>query len=122
MHVLADDSELAAFFAGFLVVPSVEIQATFDVDRSSFREILLSELGLASPEGDFDECGLFLFLTLVIIPNTVDGHADFRNRSAFGSVAKFGISGEIADEHDFVEIGHNERNLKILARGCEQKT
>ena len=71
---------------------------------------MLGEFRLASPERDFDEGRFLLFLALVVVPDAVDGHADFGNSGALRSVAQFGIPGEIADEHDFVEIGHNRED------------
>jgi len=109
LEVFADHLEFAAFLAGGFIVPSVEVEAAFDVNWATFAEVLLGEFRLASPEGDVDESGFLLLAFLFIHPNAVDGEAEFGDGGAFWSVAQFGISGEISDEHDFVEIGHGKR-------------
>ena len=40
-----------------------ELEATLDVDGSSFPQILFGEFGLASPEGDIDKGGVFALFT-----------------------------------------------------------
>ncbi len=108
LEVFADHLEFAAFLACGFIVPGVEVETTFDVNWAAFAEVLLSEFRLASPEGDVDESGFLLFAFLFIHPNAVDGEAEFGDGGTFGSVAQFGVSGEIADQHDFVEIGHGK--------------
>lgn len=108
LEAFSDDFEFAAFLAGFLVVPSVHLEAAFDVCAAALGEVLLGEFRLAAPEGDIDEDRLFLLLVLLVVPNAVDRKGDIRHGGAFGSVSQFGIPGEVPDEHDFVQIGHND--------------
>ena len=121
LEVVADDFEAAAFFTGFLVIPGVHLEAAFDVGAAALGEVLLGEFGLAAPEGDIDEGGVFLFLSLFVVPDAVDGEGDVRDGFAAGGVAQFGISGEIADEHDFVEIGHSEWEDKSKEPGTTSR-
>ena len=111
LEAFADDFEFAAFLAGFLVVPGIHLQTAFDVNAAALAEVLLGEFRLTTPEGDVDEGGLFLFLSLVVVPNPVDGEGDVRHCRAFGGVAQFRIPGEIPDKHDFVEIGHSDEEV-----------
>lgn len=103
----SDDFKFAAFFAGFLVVPSIHLETAFNIDSASFGEVLLGKFCLAPPKGDIHEDGFFLFLVLFVVPDAIDGKGNVRDGGALGCVPKLGIPGEIPDEHDFVEIGHN---------------
>ena len=103
----ADNLELAALLAGGLVVPRVELETTFDVARIALGEILLGDLGLATPESDIHESGVLLLLALFVPPDAVDGEPELGDSRALGRVTQFRIPREVPDEHDFVEIGHN---------------
>jgi len=102
LESFADDFEFAAFFAGFLVIPGVHLETSFDVGAASLAQILLGEFGLAAPQGDIDKGGFLLFLALVVIPNAVDGERDIRHGGSLGSVSQFRIPGQVSDQHDFV--------------------
>ena len=88
------------------VVDSPELEAALDIGGAALGQILLGDFRLTSPEGDINEGGFLLALALFVVPDPVDGQPEFRHGGAFGRVAQLGIPGEIADEHDFVEIGH----------------
>ena len=115
----ADHFDLSALFASFFVVPRVHLQAAFDVSRAAFGEVLLCDLSLPAPKSDLHKGNIFLFLALVIVPHAFDRKGNLRDGSAFRSVAQFGISGEISDEHDFVEVGHSEKK-EVEGEGEEQ--
>ena len=99
--------EFAAFFASFLVVPSVHLQAAFNIGTTAFGEVLLGEFRLTPPERDIDKDCFFLLLILLVVPNPVNGKRNVRNRSALGRVTQFRVTGQIPDEHNFVKIGHS---------------
>ena len=105
---LANHLEFAAFLTGGLVVPGVEVESALDVDRATFGEVLLDGFRLAAPEGDVDKGGFLLLAFLVIRPCAVDREAELGDRGAAWGVAEFGITGEVPDEHDFIEVCHNE--------------
>ena len=119
LQVFSDHLEFAAFLAGFLVVPSIHLQAAFDVGAASLGEILLGELRLAAPQGDIDEDGFFLFLVLFVVPDAVNGKGDVRDGGALGCEPQFRIPCEVPDEHDFIEIGHNNEEVGSPGGRCQ---
>lgn len=102
LEVFSDDFEFAAFFSRFFIVPRIHLKAAFDVNAAAFVEVLLGKVGLPAPEGDIDEDGFFLLLVLLVGPDTVDGQRDVGNMGSARGVTAIRVSGEIADEHDFV--------------------
>ena len=122
LQVFADDFQFAAFLTGGLVIPGVEIQTAFDVNRIALCQVLLRKLCLAAPERDIDEGGFLLFLALFVFPDAVDREAEFGDGGSFGRVAQFGIPCEIPDEHDFVEICHTGKMRRARVRASEFKT
>ena len=90
--------------------------------EAALAEVLLGQFGLAAPEGHLDEDGFLLADVLLVVPDSVDCQGDIGHRGTFGGVAQLGIPGEIADEHDFVEIGHNGEKLQGLIGGRRRET
>jgi len=106
LHVFTDDFQLVALLTVF-VLPGVELETAFDIDGPSFAEVLLGQFGLFAPEGDIDKGGFFLALPIVVLKIAIDGQTDVCHGSAFGGEANLGVAGEVPDQHDFVQIGHN---------------
>lgn len=106
LHVFTDDFQLVALLTVF-VLPSVELETAFDIDGPSFAEVLLSELGLLAPESHIHKGRFFLAFAVVVLKIAIDGQTDVCHGSAFGGEANLGVAGEVPDQHDFVQIGHN---------------
>ena len=106
LHVFTDDFQLVALLTVF-VLPGVELETAFDIDGPSFAEVLLGQFGLFAPEGDIDKGGFFLALPIVVLKIAIDGQTDVCHGSAFGGEANLRVAGEVPDQHDFVQIGHN---------------
>src|SRR5665811_737037 len=101
---LVDGDLHDAALVPFLGLPRALLEATCDDHAHALLEGLGSRLGLIAPEGAAEEAGVFLPITVVVAPATVDGHADLRHRHARRSEPELGIFDEIADECDVV--GH----------------
>jgi len=113
LHVLTDDAESLALLAGCLIVPLVKLQTALDEDGTSFGEILSGEFGLTSPKGDIDVGHFFDSLSVVPGANAVHGHAEVTNRCSLRSITDFKIPGDIPEEHDFVNVGHREKEWRL---------
>jgi hypothetical protein len=103
---LSHDAQLTAFLAGSFVLPTIELETPLDVDGTSFLAIFSGNLRLSPPEGDIDKGGLLTFLTTLGSEDAVDGYPEISDGTSLGCVFDFGITGDIPDQHHFVEIGH----------------
>ena len=106
MEILTDDTELTPFLTGSFVFPTVELQAPLDVNRTAFLAIFSCNLGLTTPEGDIDKCCLLSFFPTIRREDTVPRNPKIGYGTSLGSVFDFRITGDIPDQHHFVQIGH----------------
>ena len=116
LEILAHHAELAALLAGGLVLPTVELETALDVDRAALLAVLAGDLGLTAPEGHVDEGRLLALLATLGGVDTVHGDAEIGDRASLGGVFDFGVTGDIPDQHHFVEVGHRsgEERLKVF--------
>ena len=105
MHLLADNAELGPLLAAGFVFPAIELQAALNVDRLPLAAVFAGNLSQATPEGDVDVRNLLLAL-LADLVGAVHGNAEIRDGASFWGVLDFGITGDVPDDHHFVEVGH----------------
>ena len=108
LKILGNDANATAALAGLLVFPCVHLQATFDEYGATLAQVLSCNLAGATPAGYVKESGLFAALALIGAAGyAVNCQTKFGKGVAAGGLANLGVGGEVADEHDFVQISHN---------------
>jgi catechol 2,3-dioxygenase-like lactoylglutathione lyase family enzyme len=106
LEVLDDDAHLGAF-AAVLGLPLVEFQAAFDEEGVAFFLVLGEDFGSFAVAGAIDESGFFFFDAVLPSPSAVDGQAELADLGlGGGDDGDLGVARHVADEHDFVEVGH----------------
>jgi hypothetical protein len=70
---------------------------------------LSSELGLTPPEGDIDVSDFLNSLSIIASPDPIHRHTEVTNCGSLGSIANFEVSGDIPEQHDFVDVGHRDK-------------
>jgi hypothetical protein len=106
-------AQSAFLLASLLVIPLIQLETTFDQNRTAFFQILSDRFSLPAKRIDIHKSHIFFLFPSFIRPATIDGKADLRNGSAFGRVAQFRIARQIAGEDDFIEVGHIALRLDI---------
>lgn len=106
------DRESAPLLARSLIFPLIKSQATFDKKRPSFGAILGNHFALAAPRFNINKGGLIAWLPRSILKGPIDCQTKLTNGGALGGNPELGISSEIADEEDAVEICHDEDALE----------
>ena len=107
LHVLSDNLETTALLSGSLVLPTLHLQAAFNIHRPAFGKILRREFRLPTPSRHIKESRLFLTRPLIVVPLPIDRHPKIGHGRALRSLAQFEISNHVADQHYLVEIRHN---------------
>lgn len=93
---VGDYFDLGFFLARRFVFPSLLLEAALDVDAQAFGEELAAILSGFAEDGDIDKIGVFVLGVLLVVPDPIEGQADVANGGAFGSVADFGVAGEVS--------------------------
>src|ERR1039458_7794225 len=106
LNVFGDHAEFAALGSGLLVVPLIQLEPTFDHNRTALAHILPDVLRRAAKNIHVHKGDFFLLLTSFIRPDAVDREADLGDGRSFGRVAQFRITRQVAHQDDFVEAGH----------------
>ena len=89
-----------------LVVPCVHLQPAFDENRSALFQVLTGHLRCSSPERDIHKCDFLALLATVGGVSTVYGDSKVADGAAFRRVTHLRIACDIAEQENFVEIGH----------------
>ena len=106
LHPVTDDLGGPAILA-VPILPLAGLESSLNVDCFSFGEVLLGNLRLLVPEDDIVPFGsVFPFTTLVFDPVRCS-NGKTRHLRTRGGIANLRILTEIADEHYFVETGHD---------------
>jgi hypothetical protein len=106
LHPLANDFQLRVLLA--VLLPLIELEASFDKDRRAFAEVFAGDFRRPAPERDIDERDLFdPFAGLLVLAAVVDRDADVGDRHAALEVADFHIAGQVAHHNNAVEAGHD---------------
>ena len=106
MKIVTDHFETRTLLAGALVFPLVELEAAFNVERTSLLHVFANHLRLASPEGDVNKSCLLSAFTVVGRKVAIDGQTDISHGGTFRRVTHLGIPGDIPHQLHFVEIRH----------------
>jgi len=102
-HVIGDYFGAVVFLA-VLIFPAACLQVTLDVNLAAFSEILGTNFSEAAPGYDVVKLGGVLFVALLVFPDAIGSQAKIGDGNALGSGAGFGVAGEAADEHNFIEV------------------
>src|SRR3990172_5652144 len=73
-HHLVRNEFHAGVFLAFLVIPAAGLQASFDVDLLSLKQILLASFGKITPGDHIEPLGFTVTLTIGAVPRTADSH------------------------------------------------
>ena len=95
-HFVGNDFYFGFFLACRFVFPSLLLEAAINVDAQAFGEELAAILSGFAEDGDIDKIGVFVLGVLLVVPDPIEGQADVANGGAFGSVADFGVAGEVS--------------------------
>ena len=107
LHAVSNNLQLGSFLAGFLVVPLVHLQATFDECRATLGKVFASNLCGSSPQRNVDKRHFFTaFVGAFVRVVVVDCQSDVADCRAPGGVTHLRVTGQIAHQNDFVERGH----------------
>jgi len=106
LEALADHTQLAALLTGGLVLPAVELKTTLDVDRAALLAVLASDLCLTPPKRHVNVGGLLALLSTLGGVNAIHGDPEVGNSTSLGSVLDLRVTGDIPDDHHFVEVSH----------------
>ena len=107
LHILCHDADLAALLAGLLVLPGILLQAALDEYGAALGQVLAGNLSGAAPAGHIQECGFLAAFALVgAAAHAVHGEAQLSYGVAARGGAYIRISGQVADNHYFVQISH----------------
>ncbi len=68
LEVVGYDFGAVLLFTRIAVVPGTGLQSALDIDLTPLGEVLPGDLGLASPNDDVVPLGLFLAVTVAILP------------------------------------------------------
>src|SRR5882724_8473937 len=116
LHPRGDDLMRAARVA-LLVLPGAVLQPAFDQGWGAFLQILAADLGLGAKDHDVDEAGILAPLAIVAFDACIDRQPQGGDRGAIGAVAHLGGAGEVAEEHDQIDGGHDRTPLSRGERG-----
>src|SRR5215831_5946397 len=106
LHALGDDLGRVTLLA-FLVLPLARAQRAFDVDLRALLQVLARDLGEPVEEHHaVPLCALLLLPARLVLPLVGGCDGDVGDRSAFGSVAGFRITSEVAYDDDLVDRCH----------------
>ena len=108
---------LAAILSRILVDPCLKSNSTFDKNRSTFLEILVTRLSLLAPSGNVNKAGVFFKLTRLCLVSPVHCKTKTTNSCTAASISQFWITGQIAHEYHFIKRSHvrpSFRNLDII--------
>src|SRR5262249_28660396 len=119
LHGVRDDLHRLALRA-VLRVPLTPLEAPVDRDGPALREVLRATLTLVAPDGDVEVVRLLGPLSgrAVLAPG-VDRDAQAADRHAGRGMTQLGIAGQVADEHDAVDVGCH---FSLLSYGTVQAT
>jgi len=96
------DLHFGAFLAGFLVVPGVELEASFHKERLPLFAVFADDLSHAPVGFEVHEGHFLAFLSALRGEIAVHGERETGNGGAFRRVLDFRVTSEVPDEHDFV--------------------
>jgi hypothetical protein len=121
--VFTDNAELAALLTRGLILPAIELETALDEDGAAFLAVLGRGLRGASPKGNIDIGGLLTAFSSLRGEGAVHGDADIRDSLPLGGVFDFRITGDIPDNHHFIEVGHRSRKWGVKGyEGLRLKT
>ena len=107
LHGLGDDLDGLSLGA-VLGLPFAPFQSPVDRHRASLGEILRAVLALVAPDGDVEIVRLLSPLAgPAVLSARVDGEPQAANGGAARGMPEFGVSGQVADEHDAIDVGHS---------------
>jgi len=82
-------NDLGEVFGLALVFILIRLQTSFDVNQASFSQIFLADLSKSPPGFDVDPFGIFLGLTLSVLPAFADSNTKMGDFPSCGSVLAF---------------------------------
>src|SRR5437764_690153 len=115
LHGVGDDLDRLALRA-VLRVPLAPLEPAVDCDGTTLGEVLRARFALVPPHGDVEVVRLLRPLARVVLAARVDREAEAADGSPGWGVAKLGVAGQVADEHDAVDVGHG---FSLLSDGSE---
>jgi hypothetical protein len=116
LEVLEDNFHFAAFLTGRLVVPSVELEAAFDEERTALGQILGDGFALFAPGLDIDKGRLIAGGAGLVLELAVNRESELADGGALRRDPEFRITRQVANEHYFVEGGHGSAVFARLIR------
>lgn len=106
LHTLGSDPQAAHLAATLLVIPLVKAKTTFDKDWGATVQVVATGFGLLAPDIDIYEASIFALLAAGSGVFPTGGQAYVTNPRTATGIPEVRIAGEVADEIDFVEAGH----------------
>ena len=106
LEVFSDDFHAAALLPGGFVLPGIHAQPALDVDRPALFRVFARDFREASPEFDIDENRFLALLAIVERVVAIDREPDICDRAPFRGELDLGIAGDVADQDNFVDVGH----------------
>jgi hypothetical protein len=93
------------------------LQPAFDERWGAFLQVLAAGLGLGAEDHDVNEAGVLAPLAILAFDAGVDRQPQGGDRGAGGAVAHLGVAGQMADEQNHVDSGHDRPPLGGGERG-----
>src|SRR5581483_1834242 len=92
--------------------PLAPLEAAVDRDGPALREVLGAVLALVAPHGDVEVVRLLGPLPGgAVLAAGVDREPQAADRHPARGVAQLGVAGQVADEHDAIDVGHGSSLL-----------
>jgi hypothetical protein len=109
LKVLEDNLEFAALLLGGFIFPLIEAEPALNEEGAAFGAILGDQLALFAPSFDVYKGGLFAGLARLVLEGTRYCQTELAYSRALGRDSQFGVTGEVSDQEDAVEVGHGGR-------------
>jgi hypothetical protein len=100
------DPELRPLLPRLFVLPGLHLQAPLDKDAPSFLEILGRILSGPSPDGDIDEGGFLLTLSVFARPDAIQGNPEIGDGGSVFGFSELGLASQVSDECDTIVTAH----------------
>ena len=111
LPIVDQEIETRAACVGLFVGPFVHAELAIDEEFLAFLNELAEVLGGSTPYLEVDKSGDLLFLPLSVGEVFVVGDGCRQNSFPTRGVSKFGISGEVASDDDFVDVHNGDLGL-----------
>src|SRR5690606_7171468 len=105
LHLFGDDLQFRPLLTVFF--PRVKLQSPFDQHTGALVQVLVGNLGGATPKGDVDK-GRFIGPLVTPLHPVVYRQPNVGYGRSTSNVAQFRVPGQVADQDDTVVTSHGD--------------